>query len=80
MDPTSAIIAPWAQYGIVGSVVVGLGFAYWRKSVAYDKAKDDHIADVKEHAKELQSVVARNTESNNNLANAIDRLGDRIKT
>ena len=80
MDPAlNGIIAPWAQLGIVGSVVLALGvtvYLQWRHIVALYAA---HLADVKVCAAQNADLLVKKTKSDNNLANALERLSDRIR-
>src|SRR3979490_700570 len=80
MDPAlNGIIAPWAQLGIVGSVVLALGvtvYLQWRHIVDLYAA---HLADVKACAAANADLLIKKAESDNALANAIERIGDRIK-
>jgi hypothetical protein len=80
MDPAlNSIVAPWAQLGIVGSVVLALGvtvYLQWRHIVDLYAA---HLADVKACAAQNAELLVKKTESDNNLANALERIGDRIK-
>lgn len=79
MDPTNVIIAPWAQYGIAGSVVVALGavcFMQWKHIKEQSAA---HLADVKGFAKEYALLLVENNKTMTALASAIERIGDKIK-
>jgi hypothetical protein len=80
MDPAlNAIIAPWAQLGIVGSIVLALGvtvYLQWRHIVELYAA---HLADVKACAASNADLLLKKTESDNALANALERVSDRIK-
>jgi hypothetical protein len=80
MDPAlNAIIAPWAQLGIVGSIVLALGvtvYLQWRHIVDLYSA---HLADVKACAASNADLLLKKTESDNALANALERVSDRIK-
>jgi hypothetical protein len=80
MDPAlNAIIGPWAQLGIVGSVVLALGatvYMQWQHIKACSAA---HLADVKAFGEKYADVLIKKSESDNALANAIERIGDRIK-
>lgn len=79
MDPTQAIIAPWTQLGIVGSVVLALGaiaLMQWRH---INSLRDAHLADVKACGDKTEAMLVRKIESDNALANAIERLTDRVK-
>ena len=72
MDPTAAIVAPWMQLGVVGSVVIALGLVcsyLWRSLTA---ARDAHLAEVKAcHATTIDLVVKK-IESDNKLADALE--------
>ncbi len=71
MDPTGAIIAPWAQFGIVGSVTLALGVAVvylWR---SLHEAKDGP-AEVRACAAQMLDVTIRKIESDNRLADALE--------
>jgi hypothetical protein len=80
MDPAlNGIIAPWAQMGIVGSIVLALGvtvYLQWRHIVDLYAA---HLADVKACAASNADLLLKKTESDNALANALERVSDRIK-
>jgi hypothetical protein len=78
MEPAlNGIVAPWAQLGIVGSVALGVTvYLQWRHIVDLYAA---HLADVKACATANADMLLKKTESDNNLANAIERIGDRIK-
>ena len=80
MDPAiSGIIAPWAQLGIVGSVVLALGvtvYLQWKHIVDLYAA---HLADVKACATTNAELLVKKIDSDNALANALERIGDRIK-
>jgi hypothetical protein len=72
MDPTGAIIAPWAQFGIVGSVTLALGVAViylWR---SLHEAKEAHLAEVRACAAQMLDVTIRKIESDNRLADALE--------
>jgi hypothetical protein len=75
----SGIIAPWAQLGIVGSVVLALGvtvYLQWKHIVDLYAA---HLADVKACATTNAELLVKKIDSDNALANALERIGDRIK-
>ncbi len=87
MDPVvTALLAPWAQLGVVGAVVIGLGLIGWKlwnalaaSRAETDKARNDHISDVKAFGDKYADALLENAKSNATLATAIDRIGDRIK-
>jgi hypothetical protein len=79
IDPLNGIIAPWAQLGIVGSVVLALGVTVvlqWRHILGMYAA---HMADVKACADRQTDMLGKKIESDNALANALERLSDRVK-
>jgi molybdenum cofactor biosynthesis enzyme MoaA len=72
MDPTTAILGPWAQLGIVGSVVIALAVVViylWR---AWHASKDAHLAEVKSCADRMLDLTIRKIESDNKLADALE--------
>lgn len=72
MDVTSAIVAPWAQLGIIGTVTLALGVAtiyLWRELRA---AKAEHLAEVKACAAQMLDVTVKKIESDNKLADALE--------
>ena len=72
MDPTSAIIGPWAQLGIVGSVVIALAIVViylWR---ALHEAKAAHLAEVKACGAQMLDMTVKKIESDNKLADALE--------
>jgi hypothetical protein len=80
MDPAlNSIIGPWGQLGIVGSVVLALGvtvYLQWRHIIDQSAA---HLADVKACAATTAELLVKKIESDNALANALERLSDRVK-
>jgi hypothetical protein len=90
MDPASGavtiLLAPWAQLGAIGAIVVGLGligWILWKKLEASraetNLARAEHLADVKSFGEKYAEALLENSKSNAALAVAIDRIGDRIK-
>jgi hypothetical protein len=81
MDPalTAAGITPWAQFGIVGAVVVALGFVVWMQWHHIKALGASHLADVKACGDKYADLLGKKIESDNALANALERIGDRIK-
>jgi hypothetical protein len=72
IDPTAAVIAPWMQLGVVGSVVIALGVvcAYlWRSLIA---SRDAHLAEVKACAAQTLEITVKKIESDNKLADALE--------
>ena len=80
MDPTTAIIAPWAQLGIVGSVVLALGAVAWMQWHHIKTLGAAHLLDVKACGDRYADLLSKKIESDNALANALDRISERIKT
>ena len=80
MDPAiNGIIAPWAQLGIVGSVVLALGITVWLQWRHIVSLYAAHLADVKACAAANADLLIKKTESDNALANALERISERIK-
>lgn len=79
IDPTQAIIAPWMQYGVIGSAVIALGVVavmQWRHIVDLTAAQ---LADAKECGNKYADLLAKQIGSLNDMAHVIERLGDKIK-
>jgi hypothetical protein len=71
---TNAVIAPWAQLGIIGSVVLALGIVVailWR---SLNNTRDAHMADVKACSERTEAMLGKQFDSNNNLAKAMEGL------
>jgi hypothetical protein len=75
----TSIIGPWGQLGIVGSVVLALGTMIWLQWQHIRAASAAHLADVKACGEKHADLLARKIESDNALANALNRIADRIK-
>lgn len=72
MDPTAAVIAPWMQLGVVGSVVIALGLVcvyLWR---SLTDARSAHLAEVKACAAQTLDITIKKIESDNKLADALE--------
>lgn len=83
MDPataTAAIIAPWASYGVVGSVVIALGLWVWNQKAEIKERTAAHLADVKAYADKYAELLIENSKTQTALASAIERIGDKIKS
>lgn len=75
----NAIIAPWAQLGLVGSVVLALGVVVvvqWRR---INELVAAHMSDVKACGEKYADLMSKKIESDIALTNVIERIGDRIK-
>jgi hypothetical protein len=79
MDPLSAILGPWAQLGIVGSIVIALGSVCYLQWQHIKEQAAAHLADVKAMAEKHAELLVENTKTLTALANAIERIGDKIK-
>jgi hypothetical protein len=74
MDPalTAAGLGPWAQLGIVGSVVIALAgtvILLWR---ALSQTRAEHMADVRACHAQTLDITIRKIESDNKLAHALE--------
>lgn len=91
MDPTTAILGPWTQLGVVGSVVIALGYVCWtqrsernardqehRKEMADRNAA--HLADVKGCEARVSSLVEKNTDALNGVKGAMESLERVVET
>jgi hypothetical protein len=82
-------LAPWAQYGILGSVVIVLALVnvvQWRDRVALLKViaglHEARLADSKECTSKYVDMLTRNIETNNRMADgmeAFERIVDKVK-
>ena len=72
MDPTQAIIGPWAQYGALGSVVIALGFICWRLWQALDKRTEAHMAAVESCHEKTMDITIKNIEAQNRMSESLD--------
>lgn len=86
MDPISALLGPWAQLGVVGTVVIALALdrrSLWTRikelTEKGDRAADRHLADVKDCAEKNAQIVSENTKAYAALASAIERMGDKLR-
>jgi hypothetical protein len=71
---TQAIIAPWMQYGALGSVVIALGIVVvmqWKRINAVTEA---HLAELRACAAQTLDIATRKIESDNKLATALEGL------
>lgn len=81
MDPAlNGIIGPWGQWGIVGSIVLAEGLVIYLQWLHIKDTAAAHLADVKAAGDKYADVLTKKIESDNALANAIVRIGDRIKS
>lgn len=79
MDPAlNGIVGPWGQFGIVGSVVVALGAVCWFQWRHIRDVGAQHLADVKACGERHADLLVKKIESDNALANALERLSDRV--
>lgn len=69
---TTAIIAPWAQYGILGSVVLALGVVVALQWKRINAVIDAHLAEVKACNAQTLDLTVKKIESDNKLADALE--------
>jgi hypothetical protein len=69
---TNAIVGPWAQLGIVGSVVLALGVVVVWLMRELTAARAAHIAEVKACGAQTLDLALKKIESDNKLANALE--------
>ncbi len=81
MDQAATVVlAPWAQYGVVGSIVVALGVVcilLWR---ALSESRAAHLAEVKACNAQMLDLTIRKIESDNKLADAIEGMERVVET
>ena len=74
MDPalTAAGLGPWAQLGIVGSVVIALAgtvILLWR---ALSQSRAEHMDDIRGCHAQTLDIAIKKIESDNKLAHALE--------
>jgi hypothetical protein len=67
MDPSS-LASQLASHGILGIIVVILGWAYWRKDQELKTERDAHLADTKAFADQAIKLEAQVLDAVNKLA------------
>jgi hypothetical protein len=80
VDPLNSILGPWAQLGIVGSVVIALGLCViylWRQLT---DSRAAHLAEVKACAAQTLDIAMKKIESDNNLARALEGVEKIVET
>lgn len=76
---TNAIIGPWAQFGVWGSVTLALGVVVIFLYRALDKRTEAHMAAVQQcHDKTLDMTV-KQIDSQNRMSDSLDGLKDVVK-
>lgn len=88
-DPLNTIMAPWAQLGIVGSVVLTLAAVnifQWRRNETL-QTKNDALhearrADGERCTEKYVDILVKNLETNNRMADgmeAFERVVDKVR-
>lgn len=75
-----AILAPWQQLGLVGSVVIALAVIcvmLWRSREASHAA---HLAEVRACAAQTLEITLKKIESDNKLADALEGVERIVET
>lgn len=67
-------LAPWAQYGVVGAVVVALSLICWQLWKKLTKTQEAHLAEVRACAASSLDLAMKKIESDNKLASALEGL------
>jgi hypothetical protein len=77
---TTALLGPWQQLGLVGSIVIALGAALsWTVRMLL-AANRDHLAEVKACSAQVQDLTLKKIESDNKLAVALEGLERVVET
>lgn len=79
-DPVNTLMAPWAQFGIVGAVVIALAIVVihlWQK---LNTTQSTLLAKVEVNADNMRDLAVKQIDSNNKLANSLDGLETVVKT
>ena len=77
---TAAGLGPWAQLGVVGSVVVALSgtvVLLWR---ALSHTRAEHLDELRNCHAQTLDITVRKIESDNKLAHALEGLEAVVKT
>lgn len=77
---TAAVLGPWQQFGLVGSVVIALSAAIvmlWR---ALDSRTVAHLRAVEKCHEQTLDISVKQTEANNRMASALDGLEKVVET
>lgn len=79
-DPLTPILGPWSQFGVVGAVVVALGWVavhLWQKLHA---AQTAHMTEVRKCGDDMRDLAVKKIESEMKMANALDGLETVVRT
>ena len=77
---TSAVLGPWQQLGLVGSIVIALGAALaWTVRMLLS-ANKDHLSEVRACSAQVQDLTLKKIESDNKLADALEGLERVVET
>lgn len=80
IDPTQAIIAPWMQLGIVGSVVIALAVVVVWQRKRIDETQAAHLAEVKSCAAQTMDLMLKKIASDDKLADALGAVERIVET
>lgn len=69
-----AVIAPWAQMGIIGAVVIALGIVVVMLWSRLEKANEGRLNCEREFGKLCLDITVKKIESDNKLADALEGL------
>lgn len=79
-DPLTPILGPWGQFGVLGAVVVALGWVAFHLWQRLHKAQDAHLAEVRSCAETARELAVKKIESELKMANALEGLETIVKT
>ena len=77
---TNAIIAPWMQYGALGSVVIALGIVVVMQWKRINQVTEAHLAEVRACAAQTLALTEKKIESDNKLADALNGIERVVET
>lgn len=69
---TNAIIGPWAQFGVWGSVTIALGVVVLFLYRSNDKRTEAHMAAVQKCHDTTLDITVKQIESQNRMSEALD--------
>lgn len=79
-DPVNTIIAPWAQFGVLGLVVSLLLLVTWHLWQKLNTSQESHLAEVRAYGAKAEVIAEKKIESELKMAHALEGLETVVKT
>lgn len=81
MDPAlNSVIGPWGQLGIVGTVVIALGWAVLHLWKSLNESRSAHLTEVRRCGDEMRDMAVKQIDSNHKLASALEGVERIVET